>query len=175
MAQEALWYVVHTYSGYEDKVKKNIEMTRKNRGIEEQIIEVRVPMQEVMEVKNGAKKLVKKKKFPGYVYIHMIMNEETWYIVRNTTGVTGFVGPESKPKPLEDYEVEAINSSGENIEITTDLVVGETIYVIEGVWKDTTGKIQSVNQSKQTVTINVELFGRQTPVEISFDEVERMD
>ena len=172
---EAHWYVVHTYSGYEDKVKKNIDMVRKNRGIEDQILEIRVPMQDIMEVKNGARKQVKKKMFPGYVLVNMIMNDDTWYIVRNTTGVTGFVGPGSKPVPLEDSEVEPIGTMSDNIEITTDLVVGETVYVIGGVWKDTTGQIQSVNQNKQTVTINVELFGRQTPVEISFSEVERMD
>lgn len=174
MAQ-AHWYVVHTYSGYEDKVKENIDIIRKNRGIEDQIIEVRVPMQDVMEVKNGARKQVKKKMFPGYVLINMVMNDDTWYIVRNTRGVTGFVGPGSKPVPLSEAEVDPMGMMQDNIEITTDLVEGETVYVIGGVWKDTVGVIQGVNQNKQTVTINVELFGRQTPVEISFAEVERMD
>lgn len=170
------WYVVHTYSGYEDKVKENIDIIRKNRDIEDQIFEVRVPMQDVMEIKNGARKQVKKKKYPGYVLVNMILNDDTWYIVRNTRGVTGFVGPGGKPVPLLDSEVEPLmNVAGENIEITTDLVEGETVYVIGGVWKDTTGVIQAVNQNKQTVTINVELFGRQTPVDISFAEVERMD
>lgn len=173
--EQAHWYVVHTYSGYEDKVKNNIDMYRKNRGIEDQILEVRVPMQDVMEVKNGTRKQVKKKMFPGYVLVHMVMTDDTWYIVRNTTGVTGFVGPGSKPVPLDDSEVEPISLRQDNIEITTDLVEGEKVYVIGGVWKDTTGEIINVNQNKQTVTINVELFGRQTPVEISFSEVERMD
>lgn len=172
---EAHWYVVHTYSGYEDKVKENIDIVRKNRGIEDQICEVRVPMQDVMEIKNGARKQVKKKMFPGYVLVNMVMNDDTWYIVRNTRGVTGFVGPGSKPVPLSDAEVEPLSTMGDSIEITTDLVEGETVYVIGGVWKDTVGVIQAVNQNKQTVTINVELFGRQTPVEISFQEVERMD
>ena len=172
---EAHWYVVHTYSGYEDKVKENIDIVRKNRGIEDQILEVRVPMQDVMEVKNGARRQVKKKMFPGYVLVNMIMNDDTWYIVRNTRGVTGFVGPGSKPVPLSESEVDPLGMMQENIEITTDLVEGETVYVIGGVWKDTVGVIQGVNQNKQTVTINVELFGRQTPVEISFTEVERMD
>lgn len=173
---EAHWYVVHTYSGYEDKVKENIDIVRKNRDIEDQILEVRVPMQDVMEVKNGARKQVKKKMFPGYVLVNMIMNDDTWYIVRNTRGVTGFVGPGSKPVPLSEAEIEPMsNIDGAAPVITTDLVEGETVYVIGGVWKDTTGKIIAVNQNKQTVTINVELFGRETPVEISFAEVERMD
>lgn len=170
----ANWYVVHTYSGYEDKVKENIDIVRKNRHIEDQILEVRVPMQDVMEVKGGARKQVKKKMFPGYVLVNMVMNDDTWYIVRNTRGVTGFVGPGSKPVPLSEEEVNPLGMA-RDIEITTDLVEGETVYVIGGVWKDTVGVIQAVNQNKQTVTINVELFGRQTPVEISFSEVERMD
>lgn len=172
---EACWYVVHTYSGYEDKVKENIDIVRKNRNIEDQILEVRVPMQDVMEVKNGSKRQVKKKMFPGYVLVNMVMNDDTWYIVRNTRGVTGFVGPGSKPVPLSEAEVDPVGMMQDGIEITTDLVEGETVYVIGGVWKDTVGVILAVNQHKQTVTINVELFGRQTPVEISFSEVERMD
>ena len=102
---EANWYVVHTYSGYENKVKANIEKTIENRHLEDQILEVRVPMQDVVEVKNGAKKSVQKKMFPGYVLINMIMNDDTWYVVRNTRGVTGFVGPGSKPVPLTDVEM----------------------------------------------------------------------
>ena len=99
---EANWYVVHTYSGYENKVKANIEKTIENRHLEDQILEVRVPLQDVVEVKNGAKKIVQKKMFPGYVLLNMVMNDDTWYVVRNTRGVTGFVGPGSKPVPLTD-------------------------------------------------------------------------
>lgn len=171
---EASWYVVHTYSGYENKVKANIDKVVSNRHLEEQIIEVRVPMQDVMEVKNGSRRQVSKKMFPGYVLVNMVMNDDTWYIVRNTRGVTGFVGPGSKPVPLSEDEIKPLGMR-QDIEITADFVEGDTVYVIGGVWKDTVGVIQALNPNKQTVTINVELFGRETPVEISFAEVEKMD
>ncbi len=163
---EANWYVVHTYSGYENKVKANIEKTIENRHLEEEILEVRVPMQDVVEMKNGARKTVQKKMFPGYVLINMIMNDDTWYVVRNTRGVTGFVGPGSKPvmKPL--------GIKTENVSV--DFAEGDTIAVVAGVWKDTIGVVQRMDFGKQTATINVELFGRETPVEISFAEVRRM-
>ena len=170
---EAHWYVVHTYSGYENKVKANIDKTIENRHLEDQILEVRVPMQNVMEVKNGTRKQVAKKMFPGYVLIHMIMNDDTWYVVRNTRGVTGFVGPGSKPVPLSDAEMRPLGIKTENVVV--DFAEGDTITVIGGVWKDTVGVIQSMNPGKQSVTINVELFGRETPVEISFTDVKKMD
>ena len=170
---EAHWYVVHTYSGYENKVKANIDKTIENRHLEDQILEVRVPMQDVMEVKNGARKQVSKKMFPGYVLINMVMNDDTWYVVRNTRGVTGFVGPGSKPVPLTDAEMRPLGIKTENIVV--DFAEGDTIPVIGGVWKDTVGVIQSMNPGKQSVTINVELFGRETPVEISFTDVKKMD
>ena len=167
---EAHWYVVHTYSGYENKVKANIDKTIENRHLEDQILEVRVPMQDVVEMKNGAKKSVSKKMFPGYVLINMIMNDDTWYVVRNTRGVTGFVGPGSKPVPLTDAEMKPLG-----IKTTADVEVnfaeGDMVTVTGGVWKDTVGVIRSMNPSKQIVTINVELFGRETPVEISFADV----
>ena len=169
---EANWYVVHTYSGYENKVKANIEKTIENRHLEEQILEVRVPMQDVVEMKNGAKKQVQKKLFPGYVLIHMIMNDDTWYVVRNTRGVTGFVGPGSKPVPLTDAEMRPLGIQTENV--TVDFAEGDTVIVMGGVWKDTVGVIQAMNQNKQSVTINVDLFGRETPVEISFSEIRKM-
>ena len=114
---EAHWYVVHTYSGYENKVKANIDKTIENRHLEDQILEVRVPMQDVVEMKNGAKKSVSKKMFPGYVLINMVMNDDTWYVVRNTRGVTGFVGPGSKPVPLTDMEMKPLGIKKENIEV----------------------------------------------------------
>ena len=167
---EAHWYVVHTYSGYENKVKANIDKTIENRHLEDQILEVRVPMQDVVEMKNGAKKSVSKKMFPGYVLINMVMNDDTWYVVRNTRGVTGFVGPGSKPVPLTDAEMKPLG-----IKTTADVEVnfaeGDMVTVTGGVWKDTVGVIRSMNPSKQIVTINVELFGRETPVEISFADV----
>lgn len=169
---EANWYVAHTYSGYENKVKANIEKTIENRHLEDQILEVRVPMQDVVEVKNGTQKHVSKKLFPGYVLINMVMNDDTWYVVRNTRGVTGFVGPGSKPVPLTEEEIGLLGIQPEAIEI--DYAEGDSVVVTGGAWKDTTGMIQSINRQKQLVTINVELFGRETPVEISFAEVKKM-
>ncbi len=169
---EANWYVVHTYSGYENKVKANIEKTIENRHLEEEILEVRVPMQDVMEMKNGTRKTVQKKMFPGYVLINMIMNDDTWYVVRNTRGVTGFVGPGSKPVPLTEAEMKPLGIKTENVSV--DFAEGDTIAVVAGVWKDTVGVVQRMDFGKQTATINVELFGRETPVEISFAEIRRM-
>ena len=169
---EANWYVVHTYSGYENKVKANIEKTIENRHLEEEILEVSVPMQDVMELKNGARKTVQKKMFPGYVLINMVMNDDTWYVVRNTRGVTGFVGPGSKPVPLSEAEMKPLGIKTENISV--DFAEGDTIAVVAGVWKDTVGVVQRMDFGKQTATINVELFGRETPVEISFAEVRKM-
>ena len=169
---EANWYVVHTYSGYENKVKANIDKMRENRQLEEEILEVRVPMQDVVEMKNGAKKTVQKKLFPGYVLINMVMNDDTWYVVRNTRGVTGFVGPGSKPVPLTETEMRPLGIKSENV--TVDFGEGDTIAVIAGVWKDTVGMVQRMDYGKQTATINVDLFGRETPVEIGFEEVRKM-
>ncbi len=169
---EAKWYVVHTYSGYENKVKANIDKTIENRHLEDQILEVRVPLEDVVEVKNGIQKVSQKKLFPGYVLLHMIMNDDTWYVVRNTRGVTGFVGPGSKPVPLTDAEMLRLGVAKENIEV--DFKEGDSIRVIAGAWADTVGVIQAMNMQKQTLTINVELFGRETPVEISFAEVKQL-
>ena len=169
---EASWYVVHTYSGYENKVKANIEKTIENRHLEDQILEVRVPMQDVVELKDGASRPVQKKMFPGYVLINMIMNDDTWYVVRNTRGVTGFVGPGSKPVPLTEEEMRPLGIHSESVQI--DFAEGDSVVVIGGVWKDTVGVIQSINDNKQSATINVDLFGRETPVEISFTEIKHM-
>lgn len=170
---QAKWYVVHTYSGYENKVKTDLEKTIENRQLENEILEVRVPMQTATEIKEGGgRKTVNKKMFPGYVLIHMIMNDVTWYVVRNTRGVTGFVGPGSKPVPLEDEEMKPLGIRTENVVINFE--VGDTVNVIAGVWKDTIGVVQRMDMNKQTATITVELFGRETPVEISFDDINRM-
>ncbi len=169
---EAAWYVVHTYSGYENKVKANIEKAIENRHFEEEILEVRVPVQDVLEVKNGSKRTVQKKMFPGYVLVNMVMNDETWYVVRNTRGVTGFVGPGSKPVPLTDAEMKPLGIKVDNISV--DFEKGDTIAVVAGAWKDTVGVVQRMDYGKQTATINVEMFGRETPVEISFAEVRKM-
>ncbi len=170
---EAKWYVVHTYSGYENKVKANIDKAIENRHLEDQILEVRVPMQEVVELKNGVQKASQKKMFPGYVMLHMVMNDDTWYVVRNTRGVTGFVGPGSKPVPLTEEEMLPLGIKQDNVIV--DLAVGDLVTVVSGAWEGTVGAIQSLNEQKQSLSINVELFGRETPVELSFAEVKKMD
>ena len=169
---EAKWYVVHTYSGYENKVKANIEKTIENRHLEDEILEVRVPLEDVTEVKNGTRKTVQKKMFPGYVLINMVMNDDSWYVVRNTRGVTGFVGPGSKPVPLTEAEMKPLGIHMENISV--DFQEGDTIVVVAGAWKDTVGVVQKLDYNKQTATINVEMIGRETPVEIGFEEVRLM-
>lgn len=169
---EAQWYVVHTYSGYENKVKVDIEKTIENRGLQDQILEVSVPLEEVIELKNGAQKQVERKMFPGYVLIHMIMNDDTWYVVRNTRGVTGFVGPGSKPVPLSEEEMMSLGFKAPDVVV--DFAVGDIVVVTAGAWKDTVGVIRTVNESKQSITINVEMFGRETPVELSFSEIKKM-
>ena len=169
---EANWYVVHTYSGYENKVKVDIEKTIENRSLQDQILEVSVPMQSVVEIKNGVEKAVDKKMFPGYVLIHMIMNDDTWYVVRNTRGVTGFVGPGSKPVPLSAAEMDNLGFMGKGLLVGFE--VGETVVVTSGIWRDTVGVIRSINERKKTATINVEMFGRETPVELAFTELKKM-
>lgn len=170
---EANWYVAHTYSGYENKVKVNLEKTIVNRHLEDEILEVRIPLQDVVEVKDGVRKTSQKKMFPGYVLVKMVMNDDTWYVVRNTRGVTGFVGPGSKPVPLTEAEMKPLGIRMENISV--DFKEGDTIAVVAGVWKDTVGTVTRMDYGKQTATINVELFGRETPVEISFAEVRAMN
>lgn len=170
---EAKWYVVHTYSGYENKVKANIEKTIENRHLEDQILEVRVPMEEVVELKNGVQKTAQRKLFPGYVMIHMIMNDDTWYVVRNTRGVTGFVGPGSKAVPLEEEEMANLGIKRE--EVLVNFGVGDTVTVLSGAWEGTVGVVQSMNEQKKSLSINVELFGRETPVELGFSEVRKLD
>ncbi|MBR1569078.1 MAG: transcription termination/antitermination protein NusG [Lachnospiraceae bacterium] len=170
---KARWYVVHTYSGYENKVKADIEKSVENRGLEDQILKVEVPLQDVVEVKNGAKKQVSKKMFPGYVLLNMIMNDTTWYVVRNTRGVTGFVGPGSKPVPLTENEIRSMGVATK-AQVEVDVEVGDTIKVISGAWEDTIGEVKSINMAKQSVTIDVDIFGRATSVEIGFLEVQKL-
>ena len=168
------WYVVHTYSGYENKVKTNIEKAIENRPeLRETILEVKVPMQEVAEVKNGVRKISEKKLFPGYVLIHMDADDNAaWYVVRNTRGVTGFVGPGSKPVPLTESEMKALSFEGPE-RIRIDVKEGDSVNVIAGVWAGILGVVKRVDEGKQAVTINVELFGRETPVEISFADIKK--
>lgn len=170
---EARWYVVHTYSGYENKVKADIEKTIENRKLQDQILEVLVPLQDVVELKNGTKKQVSKKMFPGYVLLNMIMNDATWYVVRNTRGVTGFVGPGSKPVPLTEVEMKNLGIKVPEMEI--DVELGDMVKVVSGAWAGTVGTITDINTAKQAVTIEVDIFGRATSVEISFMDVTKVE
>lgn len=177
-SESANWYVVHTYSGYENKVKANIEKTVENRNLDDEILEVIVPLENVTEFKNGAKKEVSKKMLPGYVLVKMIMNDETWYVVRNTRGVTGFVGPGSKPVPLTYAEIKSLGISLPDSEqerprrvMHFDGNVGDNVIILSGAWANMEGKIIQINDSKQMLVINVDMFGRETPIEIDFEDV----
>lgn len=174
MAEEAKWYIVHTYSGYENKVKANIEKSVENRGIEHLILNVEVPMEDVIEEKNGVEKVVKRKIFPGYVIIKMIMNDESWYVVRNTRGVTGFVGPGSKPVPLPDGEVEKLGIAQirmDDMEIST----GDMVTIKQGPMEGFSGKVDSVDKTTRKLTVSVSMFGRETPVEVDYSQVSKLD
>lgn len=167
------WYVIHTYSGYENKVKTNIEKLVENGGLENYIQEISVPMEEAVEIKNGIKKTVQRKKFPGYVLLKMIMNDDTWYVVRNTRGVTSFVGPGSKPVPLTDAEVMAMGL--ESVDITDiDIAVGDSVVVTTGAFADNVGTVREINLAKKTVTVAISLFGRETPMELDFTQVQAL-
>ncbi len=170
--QEARWYVVHTYSGYENKVKANIEKLVENRGMQDQIFEVSVPLMDEIEEKNGQRKTVQRKIYPGYVLLKMLMNDETWYVVRNTRGVTSFVGPGSKPVPLSDEEVIAMGIEDSSFDMNFEL--GEGVRVSSGPFTDSTGIIKEINEGKRTVVVMISIFGRETPVELDYTQVEKI-
>lgn len=172
MSYEPQWYVVHTYSGYENKVKANIEKIIENRGMENEILEVIVPMQDTVEMKNGQKKNVQRKVFPGYVLLKMVMNDDTWYVVRNTRGVTSFVGPGSKPVPLSEAEV--ANMGIDLVKQTVDIEVGDSVRVISGPFEESIGNVKEVNENKHTAIVMLSVFGRETPVELDFVQILRL-
>ena len=167
------WYVVHTYSGYENKVKTDLEKTVKNRELEEYFFDIIVPMEEQIEIKDGKKKTNIKKVFPGYVLIKMIVTEETWYIVRNTRGVTGFVGSGTDPIPLTDEEIRKMGF--EDIAINVDYNVNENVQILGGPLNGYTGIVQEINKEKNKVKVLVSMFGRETPVELEFSQVQKLD
>ena len=169
---EARWYVVHTYSGYENKVKTDLEKTIKNRELEEYFFEIIVPMEEQIEIKDGKRKTNLKKVFPGYVLIKMIVTEETWYIVRNTRGVTGFVGSGSDPIPLTDEEIR--NMGFDETPIDVDYDVNDSVKVINGPLIDFIGVVQEINKEKHKVKVLISMFGRETPVELEFAQVQKV-
>lgn len=170
---KAEWYVAHTYSGYENKVKLDIEQSIKNRGMEELIFEVRVPTQMVTELKNGKEKKYEKKLFPGYVLVNMIMTDDTWYVIRNTRGVTGFVGPDSKPVPVSNAEIEALAGKTPK-EIKLDVAVDDTVVVTSGAFKDSIAKVLAVNESKKIVTVGVDFMGGERHLEIGFGDIKKI-
>ena len=177
---EARWYVVHTYSGYENKVKANIDKTVENRHLEDQILEVRVPMQDVVELKNGVQKATQKKMFPGYVLIHMIMNDDTWYVVRNTPGVTGFIGSSgggAKPFPVAEDEMESIlrRLGIRETKVQIDFAVGDRVKILTGAFQGVEGSVESLNDETQVATVLTILFGRETPTEISYGDLEKIE
>lgn len=171
MAEEARWYVVHTYSGYENKVASNLKTTVENRQMEDLIQEIRVPTEMVTEItEDGRRKEVERKIFPGYVIVKMIMTDESWYAVRNIRGCTGFVGPSSKPVPLTDQEVANLGIEKHEIEVSYN--VGDTVSIIGGPLEGFMGVVEELDTEKNRVRVMVSMFGRDTPVELELDQAE---
>ena len=166
------WYVVHTYSGYENKVKTDLEKTIKNRELEEFFFDIIVPMEEQIEIKDGQRKTNLKKVFPGYVLIKMIVTEKTWYIVRNTRGVTGFVGSGTDPIPLTDEEIRKMGF--EQMTVNVDYTVNDSVRIMNGPFTDYTGTVTEINKEKHKVKVLVSMFGRETPVELEFAQVQKI-
>lgn len=169
MAEEAKWYVVHTYSGYENKVATNIEKVVENRKLHDLIHEVKVPTELVTEIKDNKKREVERKVFPGYVLVKMVMTEDSWYVVRNTRGCTGFVGPDSKPIPLTEREIEALGVEKKQVEVTYD--VNSRVSIVEGPFEGFTGVVEALDLEKNNVKVIISMFGRETPVEFELDQV----
>ena len=176
---EKHWYVLHTYSGYENKVKTNIESRAQSMGMEDFIFRVVVPEQEEREVKNGKEKISSKKTFPGYVLVEMTMTDDSWYVVRNTPGVTGFVGSHgagSKPAPLLDEEISFIlrDLGMSKRDVDLDVEVGEIVTIIEGAFSGLTGEITEVDNEKQKLKVNIDMFGRETSTELDFEQIDKL-
>ncbi len=175
---DKLWYVVNTYSGHESKVKENLEMRTESMGMENNIFRVIIPEQKEVEIKDGVKKEKVKKMFPGYVIVEMIMSDEAWYVVRNTPGVTGFIGSSgkgAKPTPLLPQEIDKIlaNEGLNKMEVNTDVKVGDSITIIEGPFKGMFGKIETIDLDNQKLTVLIDLFGQETPVEVELLQINK--
>lgn len=170
--QDARWYVVHTYSGYENKVKANLDKIVENRNLHDKILEIIVPMEEQIEIKDGKRKTSLKKVFPGYVLVKMYMTDDTWYIVRNIRGVTGFVGSGAKPIPLSDKEI--ISMGIEELDIVIDFEVGDNVKVMSGPLENFIGIIEEINMEKRKVRVLVSMFGRETPAELEFTQIQKI-
>lgn len=170
MSGEAKWYVIHTYSGYENKVASNLMTTAENRGMQDMILEVKVPTETVTEIKDDKTKEVERKLYPGYVFVKMIYTDETWYIVRNVRGCTGFVGPSSKPIPLTEAEVYRMGVETRIVEVSYE--VGDSVRIIDGPLEDFIGTVEELNTDKNYVRVIVSMFGRETPVELELNQAE---
>lgn len=173
MPEEAKWYIVHTYSGYENKVASNLEKTVENRGLSDLIQQVYVPTETVTEVKDNKRKDVERKIFPGYVIVKMILTDETWYVVRNIRGCTGFVGPSSKPIPLTKEEVARLGIDKKSVEVSYN--VGDSVIIVDGPLADSVGTVEELDLNNNCVRVVVSMFGRNTPVELELTQVELMD
>lgn len=173
MAEQARWYVVHTFSGYENKVATNLETIVENRKLQDRIHEIRVPTEMVSETKDGKTREVERKIFPGYVLVKMIMSDESWYIVRNTRGCTGFVGPNGKPVPLTDEEVAALGVERRQTEV--DYAVGDMVQIVAGPLENFTGTVDEIDVDQNKVRVTVSMFGRETPVELELSQAVRME
>ena len=169
MAEQALWYVVNTYSGYENKVATNLETIVENRRLQDLIQEVKVPVEMVPELKDGKERLVERKLFPGYVLVKMVMTDESWYIVRNCRGVTGFVGPSSKPEPLSDEEAEKLGMNTK-AELTLDYAVGDNVQITGGPLEGFVGVVDEIDLQAQKVKVKVSMFGRETSAELELGQ-----
>ena len=169
------WYVVHTYSGYENKVKANLERRVESMGMQDKIFRVFVPTEEEIEFKDGKKKITKKKVFPGYVLVEMVMSDDSWYVVRNTPGVTGFVGSGTRPLPLEPEEVKAIlkQLGFDEARPRVAFSPGDVVRVISGPFENFDGRIEEVNIERGKLKVIISMFGRETPVELDFEQVEK--
>ncbi len=176
MESEKKWYVIHTYSGYENKVKTNLERKVQSMGMEDEIFNVVVPMEDDVEVRDGRKKVMKKKVFPGYALVEMIVNDRSWYVVRNTPGVTGFVGSGTKPIPLTDSEVKRIlrTSGDEELRPVLDVEPGQAVHIHSGAFENFPATVTEVDQTKGKLKALVDMFGRETVVELDFDQVEKI-
>ena len=170
---EARWYVVHTFSGYENKVATNLETIVENRHLQDWIHEVRVPTETVVETKDGQRREVERKVFPGYVLVKMVMSDDSWFVVRNVRGCTGFVGPNGKPVPLTEREVAALGV--EKKEIIVNYAVGDTVTIIDGPLENFTGVVEEIDQEKNMVRVTISMFGRETSVELELDQAEQLD
>lgn len=170
---EPRWYVVHTYSGYENKVKTDLEKTVKNRELEDYFFEIVVPMEEQIEIKDGKKKVNLKKVFPGYVLVKMIVTEATWYIVRNTRGVTGFVGSGTDPIPLTEKEIRQMGFDVASIKF--DYIVGDSVRITGGSFDGFIGTVQEINKDKNKVKVSISMFGRETPIEVDFSQIDKIN